>query len=252
MDRLYFLYHELDTEKSAYTYALDREAFWRHCELFGAVRKQAGMLVPEITFDDGHRSNAELAAPVLGEFGLTAHFFLTAGWIGTKTDFMDWAQVRSLVSAGHVIGAHGWSHKLLTHCTAAELEQELAGARKMLEDRLGMAVTTMSLPGGRYTEKTLNACWDAGYSEVFTSRPEAAAAERAARSTVGRVNVRSQMSVEFLRSLLTPGDGALERMQRAERLKSAAKGIMGDRLYRACWALWNRHAAHDPAEAAAK
>lgn len=36
-----------------------------------------------ITFDDGYRDNYRLAAPILGEFGLRATFFIVAGLIGT-------------------------------------------------------------------------------------------------------------------------------------------------------------------------
>lgn len=250
MDNLYFLYHELHPEERPYTYALDCESFRRHCELFASVLEQPGMLQPQITFDDGHRSNFELAAPILQEYGLSAHFFLTVGWIGNKADFMDWSQVRSLASSGHTIGAHGWAHKLLTHCSASDLDEELTGARATLEDRLGIPITTMSLPGGRHIRRTLDACWNAGYTEVFTSNPETAAPLRTPPAIVGRINVRNQTSVASLRSLLTPGDGALERLRRTERLKSAAKEIMGDRLYRMCWGLWNRHEESvDPADA---
>ena len=71
---------------------------------------------PELTFDDGHISNIDLAAPILQSRNLKARFFITAGWTGTKPSYMGWPELRLLHSAGHSIGAHGWTHTLLTHC----------------------------------------------------------------------------------------------------------------------------------------
>jgi hypothetical protein len=241
MNRLFLLYHELRPLPSSYSYALECAEMDRHCELFASLRQRdSAALWPEITFDDGHRSNYEHALPILQRHGLDAHFFITAGWIGERAGYMDRAELRALHSAGQPIGAHGWSHKLLTHCSPQELDQELGGARKLLEDCLGQPVTTMSLPGGRMNRRVLEACWNAGYTEVFTSIPQTVPAVRPPRSTTGRLNIRSGISLSALEDLLQPGSGALVRLQRQERLKGAARSVLGDSLYARLWAMLNR------------
>ena len=106
--RLFLLYHEIRPGESRYSYAIETGMFERHADIFVRLRAAQNCDIwPELTFDDGHRSNYELAAPILQARGLTARFFITAGWTGTKTGYMGWAEVRSLHEAGFSIGAHG-------------------------------------------------------------------------------------------------------------------------------------------------
>ncbi len=236
---LYFLYHELTRAKDAYGYSLPQDEFARHLELFASLRNSAGArLRPKVTFDDGHGSNHELALPVLTRFGVSAHFFLTAGWIATRSGYMDWAQVRSLAEQGHRIGAHGWSHKLLTRCSGAELQTELGAARRLLEDKLGAAVTTMSLPGGRSNGRVLEACAHAGYTQVFTSMPRAETDDGGA--LMGRLNLRGDVTIAWLEQILRPESGRLRRVERQHRIKATAQRALGDQAYARLWALLNR------------
>jgi len=239
--RLYLLYHELRPGGSGYSYVIDTSLFEKHVDLFVKLRAAGSGslgLWPAVTFDDGHISNYDLAAPVLLARGLSAHFFITVGWTGTKAGYMGWDELRALHGAGHTIGAHGWTHTLLTHCGDTELQKELSGAKRELEDRLGAAVTTMSLPGGRYDRRVLAACVAAGYAHVYTSEPRAEAMPLGA--TVGRLNIRGDAQVEWMERLLDPASGVLKGLERQERMKAAAKRLLGDRLYARLWALANR------------
>ena len=236
--QLHLLYHELRTGAAAYSYVTSTDLFKLHMQLCSNLLTSQSHLSPIITFDDGHISNYTLAAPILASFGLTAHFFITAGWTATRSGFMDWSQLRSLVAAGHRIGAHGWSHQLLTHCTSAELEMELRRPRQMLEDKLGIAINTMSLPGGRANRRVFAACRDSGYAHVYTSVPRAEPVP--ARRPIGRVNIRGDMQPSGLDQLLTPSNPSLARLTRNYRLKVAAQSLLGDRLYAHLWSIANR------------
>ena len=160
---------------------------------------------------------------------------------------MSAAELRALHAAGQSIGAHGSTHTLLTHCTLAELDRELRGSRLALEDTLGAAVTTMSLPGGRYNAHVLAACAAAGYTEVYSSTPRSEPSGRepagtAASSTalIGRLNIRGDARPTTLTRLLDPATGALRSLERQDALKRSAKRLLGDTLYRRLWALANR------------
>ncbi len=151
-NRLFFLYHELRAEPSHYSYVIQQTVFEQHADLFLHARMLGGAtLFPEITFDDGHVSNYEIALPALAARNLTATFFLTVGWMGSRSGYMDWNQIKALHNTGQRIGAHGWSHTLLTHCDDNALITELSTARLTLEDKLGSAITTMSLPADAST-----------------------------------------------------------------------------------------------------
>jgi peptidoglycan/xylan/chitin deacetylase (PgdA/CDA1 family) len=238
-NRLFFLYHELRTEPSHYSYVIQRNIFEQHADLFLRARTQGdSTLFPEITFDDGHVSNYDVALPILAARNLAATFFITVGWTATRPGYMDWDQLRALHAAGQRIGAHGWSHTLLTHCDHNALTTELNTARLTLEDKLGTAITTMSLPGGRFDSRVLAACRAAGYNHIFTSVPHAE--PPALPFLIGRLNLRSNITIDTLTQLLDARSGALARLERHDKWKSALKKTLGDRMYAKLWATMNR------------
>jgi peptidoglycan/xylan/chitin deacetylase (PgdA/CDA1 family) len=239
LQSLYLLYHELRPQKSSYSYVVECEDFEKHVDLFVQLRNAAHPgLHPELTFDDGHISNYQYALPILQQRGLHAHFFITVGWTGQRPGYMGWDELRSLHKAGQQIGAHGWTHTLLTHCTDQQLQTELREARQTLEDKLGTPITTMSLPGGRFNRRVMNACREAGYMQVFTSIPRAESVP--AGAVVGRLNIRGDNNLPWITQLLQPGSPILTSLERQERIKAAAKAILGDRVYGKIWALLNR------------
>lgn len=238
LPRLYLLYHEIQDGESRYPYAIRTDIFERHVDMFVQARAARNEgLRPEPTFDDGHISNYEIAAPILQSRGITARFFITAGWTGNKLDYMGWEELRSLHKNGNPIGAHGWTHALLTHCSNRDLQRELNQSRLTLEDKLGTSITTMSLPGGRYNRRVLAACLEAGYTQIYTSQPKAESMPLG--TTVGRVNVLGNMQPDWIERLLRHDNSVLSHLGRQYRMKKAAKGLLGDQLYERLWALVN-------------
>ncbi|MEO6911102.1 MAG: polysaccharide deacetylase family protein, partial [Edaphobacter sp.] len=236
--RLYLLYHELRPGGSRYSYVIGNEEFEKHLDLLARLRETKEGLWPELTFDDGHISNFEYALPILQSRNLKARFFITVGWTGQKSGYMGWSELRSLHEAGQAIGAHGWTHTLLTHCSKKDLETELGSARMTLEDKLGAPITTMSLPGGRYNHRILAACEAAGYTQVYTSIPRS---EPASPGTiVGRLNIRGDMKAEWIDGVLQPESRTLASLGRQYKVKEVAKTLLGDSLYEKAWALLNR------------
>ena len=241
MQTLHFLYHEIRAARSIYSYAIDSNEFEAQAK-FLADRTHAAdpsAVKPVITFDDGHLSNYEYALPVLARLNLAAHFFITTGWTGQRTEYMGWQELRALHNAGQHIGAHGWSHTLLTHCDRDALKHELVDSRRKLEDGLGTAVTTMSLPGGRSNKRVLDACWAAGYESVYTSEPRVEEAPPAGRLS-GRFNLLSSSNVALLDELLVPHSRKLAANRRQYRIKRTINAVLGDALYARVWGLVNQ------------
>lgn len=237
--RLYLLYHELRPQKSDYSYVVSCAQFESHLDLIRDLQTSPGnRITPEVTFDDGHISNHEYALPLLHSRDIRAHFFITVGWTGHKAGYMDWPHLRTLLKAGQTVGAHGWTHTLLTHCTGKELEHELAGARLALEDKLGNSITSMSLPGGRFNARVLDACRSAGYTQVFTSVPKAETLPIG--PMIGRLNIRADITSAWISDLLDPKSKVLGKLERQYRFKEAAKALLGDKVYARLWARLNR------------
>jgi hypothetical protein len=128
-----------------------------------------------------------------------------------------------------------------------------------LEDGLGTTITTLSLPGGRANRSVLAACEQAGYTTVWTSEPRAESLLLGSESlllgseslllgseslpqgsSIGRFNIRGDVRVEWLRSLLTPESGVLAGVHRMHTVKAVSKHVLGDRLYARLWSVLNR------------
>lgn len=237
---LHFLYHALSKADSDCSYTLTAEQFQAHASLFAELRDcRCSCFWPEITFDDGHISNLKLALPILESQNLTATFFITVGWTGRKPGYLGWQDLKVLLASGQKIGAHGWSHSFLTECSHVELERELLASRLMLEDKLGVEISTMAFPGGRYNRRVVAACKEAGYQRVYTSVPEPE--KRYSPYLVGRVNARSEMTIEDVRDLMLPHSKSLRSLKRLYYAKGIAKILLTNRLYDRLWWKFIKH-----------
>ncbi len=122
-----------------------------------------------LTFDDGLASNAEIAAPILESLGMRGLFFVCPRFVETSgadalqfftrrirlyddpatlapDDYLPMTRLmlRDLRRRGHTIGNHTYSHQDLRQASGSSLEEEIVGARDVLGDWLGEAITTFA------------------------------------------------------------------------------------------------------------
>lgn len=230
-------YHEIEADSAPRSYSVLCAAFRSHLAALANMRQSEPHLLPDITFDDGHASHHRYGAPALGEANLRGTFFVTAGWIGRRPGYMSAADLRDLTRQGHEIGSHGWSHALLTHCDQSALGDELGRSRTFLEDCLGTAVTTISMPGGRWNDRVLSACADAGYLRVFNSDPFRRPGPRSGVELLGREMVRRSMDANDVIRLARAGSARLMLLRVRHEAKCAVRRLAGDTLYQRMWEL---------------
>ncbi|PYP92413.1 MAG: hypothetical protein DMG65_04225 [Candidatus Angelobacter sp. Gp1-AA117] len=235
--RMYLIYHEFARNAGPYSYSCAVDLFEEHIRLAARLQNSGEHRyhVPQVTFDDGHLSQYSSALPVLEKYGTRAIFFVIAGWVGNQSQTMGWKELRELHALGHQVQSHSMSHPMLTHCSDYELQQELSGPRREIEDKLGARVDAISIPNGRWDKRVLRACIDAGYQRVFTSdswrRPE----WRDGIQLSGRLNIPQSMSVERLEKLLVH-NGRWKLLHDVQsRSKQLLKQVAGDRLYHRLW-----------------
>jgi peptidoglycan/xylan/chitin deacetylase (PgdA/CDA1 family) len=232
-------YHEIVPEASRYLYTASFAQLDEHLrvisELTAGVRPR--IEAPEITFDDGHISNYSYGLPVLEKNARRAIFFVTVSWTGVRKSCMDWAQLRELVSLGHQVQSHTWSHAILTRCTAAEAEQELRRSKQTLEDKLGVAADALSVPHGRWNERVLDLCARVGYRRVYTSDPWMRPGVRNGLELRGRLMIWNTTGVRELEHVLTLGTMARTVRRAQAGAKELAQHLLGDRLYLRLWCL---------------
>ncbi|HEY3767150.1 MAG TPA: polysaccharide deacetylase family protein [Candidatus Angelobacter sp.] len=227
-------YHEIMPE-SNYAYCVTSNAFADHLRLFDSMAKSSGQKASvEITFDDGEHSQLHNAKPLLAQHGISARYFVTPGLIGTAAKFLGWDELKTLQNAGHSIQSHGWSHKFLTFCSDSELTHELRASKQLLEEKLELPVTEISVPGGRWNQRVIEACAAAGYKRVYVSDPWIATVI-AGIEVVGRFMVRRTTTNTELQKMVQRDRSALWKMKMRAQVKQGIVGMVGDDLYHRLW-----------------
>ena len=139
------------------------------------------------TFDDGYK-NCLTAAQVLEEFGVTGCFFLNSSIVGENrysviekhcaekiykppVDFMDWADVESLLVKGHEIGGHTYSHANLGKVEGEKIAEEVNRDKEILE-RYCESVDHFAWPYGasvHFSKEAGEVVFEAGYSSCASA-----------------------------------------------------------------------------------
>ncbi len=116
-----------------------------------------------ISFDDGHRSHFEVAAPLLEKYGFTGWFFVPVGLMNlaenkiAKQDALTVEQLKYLDNR-HVVGSHTQTHlRLHKNVAFPELDFEIGGSRQNLEKLLGHEIRTFCWVGGEEENYSRNA-----------------------------------------------------------------------------------------------
>jgi len=146
-----------------------------------------------ITFDDGWKSQYEVAWPIMKKFGYTFTMFIyTEGVAGGSLgggQAITWEMLADMRDNGIDIEAHTATHQDLREghtimvmeqggkrtkkkLTGAEYEQwvqkEVVGCKQLLEQRLGIKINCFAVPFGTYNEHVKEIARNAGYEAMFT------------------------------------------------------------------------------------
>lgn len=111
-----------------------------------------------ITFDDALTSFAEAAWPVLKSHGLPVTVYVPTDHVGGAETWdgahrparpiLPWNALRDLADEGVAFGGHSRSHPRLSDLPPEKLEDEVAGCRAELENRLGRTCRHFAPPYG--------------------------------------------------------------------------------------------------------
>ena len=152
-----------------------------------------------LSFDDGNRSDLEIALPALTERGLTATFFALAGRLNDSGS-LGQDDLRALRAAGMRIGSHGWEHVPWRRLSVADTEREVSDARVALAEASGGPISEAALPLGRYDRRLLARLKDARYSTIYTSDRFPA---KAGSWMQARYSATATSTIEGTRKILT-------------------------------------------------
>ncbi len=130
-----------------------------------------------LTFDDADQSLYDHAFPLLQEFSVPAIVFIVAGYIGRESRWdlsltgrsgkhLGWPEILAMYKSGIRFGAHGLTHRNMTRLNNVELETELVGSKRILEEQLG-TVDSISYPFNRCDRRVMTAVKQTGYRWGF-------------------------------------------------------------------------------------
>jgi peptidoglycan/xylan/chitin deacetylase (PgdA/CDA1 family) len=180
-----------------------------------------------LTFDDGGVSFYTIVADKLEARGLRAYCFVTTDFIG-RAGFLDAAQIRELDARGHVIGTHSASHPTrFSALSSADMRREWVESRQRLEDVLGHAVTTGSVPGGYFSRDVGRAAAESGLFLLFNSEPTRSARTIEGCTIAGRFVIRAGAPPDLARRLVQRAPWARSKEWAAWNAKGLVKPLLG-------------------------
>lgn len=186
-----------------------------------------------LTFDDGGVSAIRYVADLLDAYGWKAHFFVTAGRIGTP-GFLDRFQIKELHRRGHVIGSHSYTHPTrMARCSPKQLDEEWQRSVSSLVEIVGAPVQVASVPGGYYSRKVAVSASKAGIKVLFNSEPVRRVQMVDGCLVVGRFTAKRGYEPRWSAAIVAGERGLLTREFLFWNAKKIAKRILGEAWLRA-------------------
>jgi peptidoglycan/xylan/chitin deacetylase (PgdA/CDA1 family) len=122
-----------------------------------------------IQFDDGFEDNYTNAFPVLKEYEFPAIVFLVSDLIGVDKSFLTWEQVKEMEKYNFVAGAHTRTHAYLPNLTNDQIREEIAGSKRVIEEKLGHRVDYFAYPSGGFNISAKEIAKEAGFKAAVTT-----------------------------------------------------------------------------------
>lgn len=221
-DMIVFNFHGLgtphaDVPADEVLYWCDRDLFLRLLDTIKGLDNEAGIPI-RITFDDGNRSDLEIAQPALAERGMKAEFFVCSGRIG-QAPYLSADDLVEMERGGMTIGSHGVDHLNLRRLDDAMLAQEAEASREEINACLSRPIDSFAIPFGSYDRRVLNSL--RAYDRVYNS--DQLRARRTRQWMMPRISYVAGWEPETPRHHAMNAPSALSKLK--SRLKVTVKSL---------------------------
>lgn len=132
-----------------------------------------------VTFDDGYRTNRDVALPILERFGYTATIFIVTGLIGStnrwdpseiQEPLLTADEIRDMVPRGISFESHTHTHPHLPELSEQQALRELCESRAALKELTGREARVICYPFADHDARIENLARTAGYEAGVTIR----------------------------------------------------------------------------------
>ncbi len=196
----------------------DERPYWISKTMFSAIVEQVMAIQTTrrvtFTFDDGNKSDIDIAAPILRDKGLSAIFFILSGRIG-EDRYLSAKDVCCLSNAGMEIGLHGRDHIDWTKQSTGVLREEIVASRQSLSELMGNPVNSVGVPFGRYNRKVITYLKQQGFQTIYTSDGGIARTDAKLKP---RTSVRCDMQLEDIAKLIREMETPIKQFRRAAKV----------------------------------
>lgn len=182
-----------------------------------------------LTFDDGTTSHLEPVLHMLWERNMPGEFFVNPANVG-RHGYLSWNELRGMASAGMSIQSHGYSHRYMDDLDDVAVADELLRSKRVIEDRVGQAVTVFAAPGGRVNNFVATLAHRVGYKAVCGSRP-GQWHPRARVNIIPRIAIRAATSERELRDWIGNRPFSLLAQVGRYRVLQFARWALGNSVY---------------------
>jgi peptidoglycan/xylan/chitin deacetylase (PgdA/CDA1 family) len=166
-----------------------------------------------LTFDDGYRSDATVAMPLLRRLHWPGVLYLEAGALKTRgAQGMSRRAVRAVLRNGWELGSHTIDHVDVSTLGPRRLRYEIGYSRRLFQRMFGVRIESFCYPGGSFDHAAVREVQRAGYSTATTVKEGLGTRRR--RYTLRRIRVDGGDTAAELAALL-PRDRAARARPRS-------------------------------------
>lgn len=119
-----------------------------------------------LTFDNGYENGyTAKVLDVLKEKQVPAIFFVTGHYVKDQPELL-----KRMVSEGHLVGNHSWSHPDMSQISSAKIQEELDKVKEQVGELTGQKeMRYLRPPRGIFSDRVLDVSRGLGYTSVFWS-----------------------------------------------------------------------------------
>lgn len=152
----------LDAIKAAGYTPISADQYYEHLTMGAELPSKPVLL----SFDDGKDNQYSNAFRILQERGLPGILYIMTVVIG-QDGWVTKEQIKEMADAGFGIGSHTWDHHRVDEFTEEDLDQQLVGSRKTLEEITGKEIVDLAYPYGAWDEDGAALVERAGYRAAY-------------------------------------------------------------------------------------
>lgn len=172
-----------------------------------------------LTFDDGYADFYTSAFPALQRHGFTATLYVATAFVGGTSCWLQhmgegmrpmltWEQLAEISAGGIECAAHTHTHQALDMLPSAAVRDEIVRSKELLEEHLGIQVSSFAYPFGYYNARVRHAVWASGLASACAIKG-ALSSLHDDPYALARLAIKPDTGVHALATALSTGRGPL-------------------------------------------